>query len=639
MMSASARRASAIAAAALFVFGLPLAQGALNFSESVENENVRVSVSESGISLFDKKSAKTFDQLPCAYKISGISKCGGTISFDIAAEIPLKASVGLVGRGFDLRICGSGKVEKDIKFPPAWKMKGGDKGIYPVGTGLALPAEMKCPTRKNPPAIRGAAWSMALAALERSGTFLITGIENPYDALVSNDMVGGLNHTSIQWQPQKGDFAYARSLRIFVDDSLPSAVARYRLWRESQGLVKTLRQKAVDVPNIDRLVGSANFWIWDENFYNRMYSKPENPDAPKRDVRKIAGEMLSLGISHVLWQNITGESAEDCRYLNELGFLVGKYDIYRDVLPADIADKIIPARVEMSRRRTKYWPDAVAVDKNGKFYNAWKVHGKDGKMYWQHAVCDVCAVQMTKDIVSADLKNVGYTARLIDVQAGTPPRECFSPFHPTTRRESSAAIRSQGEFMHSIGQVLGVECGHEFYAATYDYAEGLLSPELARSPQSGRSQTRVLRFDDMPEHTLGIMLNPAYRIPLWELAYHDCVVQYWYWGDTPANCPELMDRFDAFNMLYGYPPIYSLDVSNWEKLKGKIAASYAKIAPLAQRVGFAKMTNFEYLSADKFVQKSTFDNGVYVIVNFGEKPFTTDDGRVVEPLRPLVDGL
>ncbi|MFR6034756.1 MAG: hypothetical protein ACLUKN_17220 [Bacilli bacterium] len=62
--------------------------------------------------------------------------------------------------------------------------------------------------------------------------------------------------------------------------------------------------------------------------------------------------------------------------------------------------------------------------------------------------------------------------------------------------------------------------------------------------------------------------------PLWELVYHDCVINYWYWGDSNCCSPELMYKFDNFNALYGYPPIYSLDVTHWNELKDKIAASY-----------------------------------------------------------------
>ena len=179
--------AKCIFTSAAFCFALVADAG-----QTLENSSVSVSVSENGISLLDKKSGKTFAQLPPQYKISKIIKTGETLKFDVAARPPISASITLSQRGFTLSLSADGKFQAPIKFPPAWQMQRGDIGIYPIGTGLALPVEMECPTRPNPPAIRGAAWSMSLTAFERGGTFVITAIEKPYDAQIFNTLVGGL---------------------------------------------------------------------------------------------------------------------------------------------------------------------------------------------------------------------------------------------------------------------------------------------------------------------------------------------------------------------------------------------------------------------------------------------------------------
>ena len=50
-----------------------------------------------------------------------------------------------------------------------------------------------------------------------------------------------------------------------------------------------------------------------------------------------------------------------------------------------------------------------------------------------------------------------------------------------------------------------------------------------------------------------------YRIPLWELVYHDCVVAQWYWGDYNNKAPEVWPRRDLFNTLYATPPMFMFD--------------------------------------------------------------------------------
>ena len=122
------------------------------------------------------------------------------------------------------------------------------------------------------------------------------------------------------------------------------------------------------------------------------------------------------------------------------------------------------------------------------------------------------------------------------------------------------------------------------------------------------------------------MLNPRYRIPLWELVYHDCVVSYWYWGDSSNSVPELMPLRDLFDALYGEPPLYSLSASQWEEQKEEIAASYARATKVARRTGFARMVSFEYLTSDRLVQKTRFSNGISVTANFSTEEYRSADG-------------
>ncbi len=609
------------------------------FCASCKDENtltngaIAVSVSpESGIRFVDLKSQTTFEQDALSHPIKNVEKKGDVICFDVEAEIPLKAKLSLISEtSFELRLSGDGKISKEIKFPSAWKPHSGDIGLYPIGNGYAFPVEKEHSfAPKKVLAVSGMHWSMGLIGLQRGDIFLICGIEKPHDAYIFRDYKNGLTHTSVQWSPEMGNFGYERAIRFFVDRKLSSAMAQYRAYREVQGYVKTLKQKAKERPHLNKLRGAANIWMWDENRIALLYAREQNPNAPIRSVERISAEMKSLGMGKVLWNNFEGESANDCELLKSRGFLVGKYDIYRDVLPADIAHKIIPFRVERSVN-TKYWPDIVRVGANGKFVNAWKVHGLDGKMYSQHSVCEICAYELTKKNVPSDLKNVKYSSRLIDVQAGTTLMECYAKKHPATRRISAEYIAKQNEYLAELGLIRGVEVGHEIFVSTYDFSEGLTSAGYFRVKDAGRKMTASMKSSEMPkERTFDYMLNPQCRIPLFELAYHDCAVNYYYWGQSNCLCPELMQKFDAFSTFYGYPPIYSLDVSHWNLLKEQIATSYKRCVPIVEKVAFERMIDFEYLTLDKKIQKTTFANGVSLIGNFSDDDFKLSNGDVVK---------
>ena len=606
---------------------------------SITRGTLTLSVSADGaISLFDKLSGQTFSQLKSPCEIKNISEFGGALCFDVCApNLILKAKLFFVSdTSFELRLSGSGVMKNAFAYPPAWQNIAGDIGIYPLGTGYAFPVDMKdMPLPKSIPLCSGVHWSMALTGFERGGVFLVSGVEKPFDARVLNVSSDGIMQTQIEWLSQKGEFGYDRAIRFFVGRKLSAVMAQYRDWRASMGYIKTLKEKAKTTPALAKLEGAANFWIWDENDLNELYGRPKDPSAPARDIRRISSEMLALGITDVLW-NYLSENRETCEYLKSLGFLVGRYDIYRDVLPADIAHKIIPVRVKRSVN-TKYWPEIVRIEADGSRSKAWQVHGLDGNLYYQNGVCDICALWLTKKNVPEDLAKVPYSSRLIDVQAGTALNECYSKEHPAAREKSAEYIRLQNEYLASLGLVVGVECGQEIHARSYHFAEGLLNPTEFRIPEAGRRQNACLKLSEMPDNTLKYLLNPEYRIPLWELVYHDCVVNYPYWGSSACCCPEIMQKQDAFSILCGYPQLYSLDVRHWETLKEQIAASYKRCSPVAKKVGFERMTDFDYLTKDKKVQKTTFGNGVSVIVNFSDSGFRLPDGRDVPAWGYVID--
>jgi hypothetical protein len=100
--------------------------------------------------------------------------------------------------------------------------------------------------------------------------------------------------------------------------------------------------------------------------------------------------------------------------------------------------------------------------------------------------------------------------------------------------------------------VTGSETGHEAAVPYVHYFEGMLSLGPYRVPDAGRKMIDVVH--EPPERVARFQTGHFYRLPLWELVYHDCVVAQWYWGDYNNKLPSLWDRRDLFNSLYGTPP-------------------------------------------------------------------------------------
>ena len=169
-----------------------------------------------------------------------------------------------------------------------------------------------------------------------------------------------------------------------------------------------------------------------------------------------------------------------------------------------------------------------------------------------------------------------------------------------------------------------------------DYFEGMLSLGPYRVPDAGRDMQRI--WDDPPERVAKFQLGQAYRLPLWELVYHDCVVAQWYWGDYNNKLPALWDKRDLFNVLYGTPPMFMFDRKLWETRPASSKATPTPVPSFAPPVT-AEMTDHRFLTEDRNVQQTEFANGVTITVNLGPTPFRLASGEMLPPGGFRADGM
>jgi hypothetical protein len=259
-------------------------------------------------------------------------------------------------------------------------------------------------------------------------------------------------------------------------------------------------------------------------------------------------------------------------------------------------------------------------------------------MYPCGVTCDKQAPAYARARITAELRTLPYNCRFIDTTTASPWRECYHPDHPLTRGESREykmeLLRLVGEEMHLV---TGCETGHDAAVPYVHYFEGMLSLGPYRVPDSGRAMQKI--WEEVPERVATFQMGQRYRLPLWELVYHDCVVAHWYWGDYNNKLPALWDKRDLFNLLYGTAPMFMFDRAQWVQKQERFVQSYRAVCPLARAVGYAEMSDHRSLTADRDVQQSTFANGITVIANFGQAPYTLADGTAIQPLGHRILGL
>ncbi|MDA8426081.1 MAG: hypothetical protein M0Z80_08070, partial [Treponema sp.] len=570
----------------------------------------------------DLRSGRLWKQVAAPGRWSAVDAgvTGDTLSalvVDSRSGRPFKLELSLDPAAPELEVAldAPGAMPADLRYPRPFAPAAGSRLVVPLNEGIAYPVD-----DAEVPAMRLVAygghglcmsfWGVDLSPnVGKPGPGYMAVIETPDDAALDIGRVGGLLAPRPVWEPQKGEFGYTRKLRyVFFDSGGPMAMAeRYRRYVRDRGGLVTLAQKRAKNPNVDLLMGAADVWYWDRN--------PAG----------MAAELKAAGMSRVLWS--AEESPSVVAAIDRLGYLTGRYDIYQDVMDPAQFPRL---RYVQKEWPTEAWPAGLVRDRAGNWIKGWEVEAKDGSRVSCGVLSDSLAPPIAERRIAADLADHAYRARFIDTATASPWREDYSPAHPLTRSQSREwRMRLLDLVSRRFGLVTGSETGQDAAVPYVHYFEGMMSLAPYRVPDAGRNMRRIL--GSAPENLLRFQLGWKYRLPLWELVYHDCVVAYWYWGDYSNKIPSVWPLRDLFNALYGTPPVYMFDAAFWKAERGRFVASYRTAAIPARLTAYAAMSGFEILSEDRSVQRSVFSNGVQVTVNFGAKPWTMEDGSVLAP--------
>lgn len=504
---------------------------------------------------------------------------------------------------------------ESIPYPYPFATKIGDRVILPVNEGIGFPVEESAPGLGNLIAYGGHGISMPFWGVceDRSGAGMMGIFETADDAEISvRTARNRLLHLRPNWVASSGTFRYKRVLRyVFLERGGHVAMCkRYRNYAKETGLWTPFTEKRKKNPNIDKLIGAANIWSWDSG---------------KIETIK---ELKSVGIERILWSG--GGSAKQIAEMNAMDkVLTSRYDIYQDVMDPAKFDQVRSVHGDWT---SEAWPQDVNwTSPDGTWRKGWEVAAKEpGAPRIPCAViCDSKALPYARKRIAEELTRIPYKARFLDTTVASPWFECYHPDHPMSRSESKF---HKMELLRIVGEefslVCGSETGHDASVPYCDFYEGMMSLGPWRIHEAGRNMIQLV--EEVPPQIAKYQLGEAYRLPLWELVYHDCTVSYWYWGDYNNKLPAVWKKRDLFNALYGVPPMYMFTRDYWNANKECFAESYKIAQPVSRLTGYCEMLDHRILSEDRKVQQTVFANGVEVYVNFGETPFTLPDGETLE---------
>lgn len=591
---------------------------------SVQNAALEVSLNttNAALSVLDRRTQQRFDQVSLATDLvlTGATAEQGTLKLTLlhaASGLELAGTVRLDNRlpEFTFDVAAQGELPSPVRFPHPFASRAGEYLVVPMNEGISYPVEDPSIQPFSLIAYGGHGICMAFWGATDGARGHGVIIETPDDATIRILRAEGRLAIAPQWDAQRGQFGYVRRLRyVFFDQGGHVAIAkRYRAHAQKIGLFKSLEQKRRENPNVDLLIGAVNVWCWD------------------KDSVGVVKDLQAAGIDRILWS--AAAPPEKIKAMNNLGVLTSRYDIYQDAMAPTNFPRL---RYIHGDWTSAAWPHDINRKANGDWLRGWGVEGKSNDWFYCGVICDKRALDYARQRIPGDLATRPYRCRFIDTTTAAPWYECYHPDHPMTRTDSKEWKMKLLDYVSRGNQlVTGCETGHDASVPFLHYFEGMMSLGPYRVPDSGRDMARI--WTNAPERVVKFQLGHAYRLPLWELVYHDCVVAQWYWGDYNNKLPMLWDKRDLFNILYATPPMFMFNRKYWEANQARFAQSYRNICPTVRSVGYSEMTDHRFLTSDRAVQQTRFANGTTITVNFGDSPHRLSANATVPPMGFYVD--
>ncbi len=223
----------------------------------------------------------------------------------------------------------------------------------------------------------------------------------------------------------------------------------------------------------------------------------------------------------------------------------------------------------------------------------------------------------------------GINSYFLDVDGCGELFDDYSPDHPMTphkdrlNRLKRMRYISEGEKM-----VLGSESVVAWATPVVHFPDGTLSvhndvlwPLMRNRKQFGgwwpkERPAIFFRPAEAEAEFAQAKYDPTYRLRLFEAPFHEAIVVTDHWELSPVKFPQLIRTRALIELLYNVPSIWSLDLRQLKQNGQRLAAHQRFFSPIHRSVGNKPLTDFRWLTADRKVQQTRFENTVTLTANF-----------------------
>jgi hypothetical protein len=589
------------------------------------------------LSVTDKRCNKTWHQLSQTGipSVEKVSREENELHVVFSGNFPFEVFIRLTGNSaleVELVANAHAPFEK-LSYPPAFRTP--DENHYLLftdGEGFLLKADDKeyGIGRQIMHSMRGLSMPWMGITDKDFKTGYMAIVDTPDDSEIWVKRYNGLISFEPLWISQKGSFGYNRKItyHFFDEGGYVAQCKRYRdyVWSRLQ-VPPTLREKQKRFPAIEKMIGAMHIYLWDD----------------AREV-SFAREMKEAGIdkAFILW-NPNHPPYPEAGYVNhikELGYLSGVYELLRDVHLRDTVGTIDPDN------RTGTWLNRFRYP--GLFHKIALVE-KDGSHHYSGFGYDINPKTITSLIseirTEREMQVYPHESFFLDGFLASGIYEDYGTVNPLTRSEYKQAVIEMNEyFAEKYNAIVGMEWGADYGVPTSAYAHGMttLHHMLYASPyRNKKGSIYYMGAWDNPSRPSIMVgeyvadpyyhkwaINEKIRVPLYQLVYHDAIVNTWRWDDASHHMPEIWWKKDLFDILYGTAPVWCLDRPRWEKFRETFIESYKNIGPWLEQIGYDEMVSHRFVTPDHQVQESVFSSGKKVIVNFGDSEYNHEERSI-----------
>ena len=314
----------------------------------------------------------------------------------------------------------------------------------------------------------------------------------------------------------------------------------------------------------------------------------------------------------------------------KLGYLVGPYDSYHSIHHPNEKNTWETAQFDLS-----LYESGPIVNADGRKNKGFKQKGYHlsplvAQPYVEDRVNGIVS-QMTTD----------FNSWFIDCDAYGELFDDYSPLHPATQFDDMNARLARIAWIRDAhNMVVGSEGGAAYAATTLHFAHGIMTPVIGWSDPDMKDKTSpyyiggywppeapAIHVKQVPLKSRYFYLyyDPRFRLPLYQIVFHDSVVTTNHWHSGSLKFKNTVETLALLELLYNVPPLYHLNTARFAKHKVWIKRHYAFFSPLHRHAGGKAMTDFEWLSNDKLVQRTEFGDTVEIFANFGTERFEYED--------------